>query len=72
VAGGGHTGRTPSALACAECGRRSDGDAFGWRAYGADLPPEAEAEAEAEDLSTPEVPPVVVFCSACAERQFDT
>jgi hypothetical protein len=54
------------ALECVECGRPSDADAVGWRAYRSDLP----AEAEAEDPEAARIPPVVYFCPACAEREF--
>jgi hypothetical protein len=46
---------------CAECGAVSD-ERAGWRAYGSDLPPGAEAE----DPAGADVPDVVVFCAGCA------
>jgi hypothetical protein len=49
-----------------ECRAVAEEGAVGWRAYRADL----TAEAETEDQSTADVPAVVVYCSACAEREF--
>jgi hypothetical protein len=53
-------------MTCAERGATGDDRAEGWRAYRADLP----AEAEAEDMSTPDVPAVVHYCPICAAREF--
>jgi len=53
-------------LVCTQCGRPSEGDATGWRAYRSDLPPEAEAE----DPEAAEIPSVLSFCPTCAEREF--
>jgi hypothetical protein len=46
-------------LVCAECGRRDDGKAAGWRGYRDDLPDEHEQ------------PSLAFFCPSCAEREFD-
>jgi hypothetical protein len=41
-------------LVCAECGRRADADAEGWRAF----------------LTSDEPEEVATFCLDCAEREF--
>jgi hypothetical protein len=47
---------TPTdALVCAECGRRADDVAAGWRAF----------------LTSDEPEGVATFCPECAEREFD-
>jgi len=48
------------------CGAVARHEALGSRAYRTELP----REAEAEDPSTPDVPAVVYYCPACAERGF--
>jgi hypothetical protein len=48
-------------LACAECGRLSDGQALGWQA----LVVSDDDELPLEDDD------VVVFCPDCAAREFD-
>jgi hypothetical protein len=53
-------------MTCVECGAVVTDGARGWRAHRADLP----AEAELEDPSTADVPPVVTFCPTCSEGEF--
>ena len=52
-------------MRCAQCGKVATGDARGWQAHRAELPPEYEDD----DLQ--DVPAVVFFCPECAEREFD-
>jgi hypothetical protein len=48
-------------LLCQECGATSEGEAVGWRAYGA-----GGLEDDQEDPD----PLVVFFCPECARREF--
>jgi hypothetical protein len=52
-------GRADTLLRCAECGAGSDDLATGWRAFPAGELGDEEREAE-----------VLMFCPACAEREF--
>jgi hypothetical protein len=49
---------TSVALRCVECGAEADEIANGWRAY------------RAGDLEEDDVVEVLMFCPACAEREF--
>ncbi len=51
-------GSREHSLACAECGRRSAGQARGWRAY----------LVESDDY--PLLDEVVFYCASCALREF--
>jgi hypothetical protein len=58
--------RRSEPMTCVECGRFATEDSRGWRAYRTELPPEAEAE----DPTAQDVPPVVFYCPTCAELEF--